>query len=90
MEKALGNDGEYKKMLEIKINLREIRKQKGLTQKELARLSGVSVAYISMLELQKRSPTIFILVNLAKVLNVKVGDLVAVTEDNFRSTYKYF
>ena len=77
-------------MLEIKINLREIRKQKGLTQKELAKLSGVSVAYISMLELQKRLPTIFILVNLAKVLNVKVGDLVAVTEDNFRSTYKYF
>lgn len=77
-------------MLEIKINLREVRKQKGLTQKELAKLSGVSVAYISMLELQKRSPTIFVLVNLAKVLNVKVGDLVAVTEDNFRSTYKYF
>ena len=77
-------------MLEIKINLREIRKQKGLTQKELAKMSGVSVAYISMLELQKRSPTIFVLISLAKVLNVKIGDLVAVAEDGFRSTYKYF
>ncbi|WP_304153702.1 helix-turn-helix domain-containing protein [Megamonas hypermegale] len=28
-------------MLEIKINLREIRKQKGLTQKELAKFSNV-------------------------------------------------
>lgn len=77
-------------MLEIKINLREIRKQKGLTQQEVAKLSGVSVAHISMLEMQKRLPTIFVLVNLAKGLNVKVGDLVAVTEDNFHSTYKYF
>ena len=77
-------------MLEIKINLREIRKQKGLTQKELAKLSGVSVAYISMLELQKRSPTIFVLANIARALDVKISDLVAVTEDGFRSTYKYF
>ena len=77
-------------MLEIKINLREIRKQKGLTQKELAKMSSVSVAYISMLELQKRSPTIFVLVNLARALGVKISDLIAVTEDNFRSTYKYF
>lgn len=77
-------------MLEIKINLREIRKQKGLTQKELAKLSGVSVAYISMLELQKRSPTVFVLVNLARALGVKISNLIAVTEDNFRSTYKYF
>lgn len=67
-------------MLEIKINLREIRKQKGLTQKELAKLSYISTAYVSGLELGKRMPTIFVLIKLARALGVKISDLVAVTK----------
>lgn len=85
----MGNNSEVK-MIEIKIHLRKIRKQKGLTQKELAKLSYISTAYISELELEKRMPTIFVLVKLARVLSVKISDLVSVTEDGFRSTYKYF
>lgn len=77
-------------MLEIKIKLKKVRLEKGLTQKELAKLSGVSVAYISLMECGKRYPTILILIQIARVLNVKIGELISVEEDGFRSTFKYF
>lgn len=77
-------------MLEIKINLKKIRLEKGLTQKELAKKSGVSGSYISFLETGKRLPTIYILVVIAKTLDVKINELVDIKEDGFRSTFKYF
>ena len=77
-------------MLKIKTNLWEIRTKKHLIQKQLAELSDVSASHISFIEQEKRMPTVYVLIRLAKALDVKVDDLIVVKEDGFRSTYKYF
>lgn len=39
-----------------KINLKDLRKQKGVTQSTVAEFLGISVRYYSMLETGKRTP----------------------------------
>ena len=50
--------------------LRELRQEKGLKQKELASVAGVSVNMISLLERGRRSPSTETVVRLAKSLGV--------------------
>jgi transcriptional regulator with XRE-family HTH domain len=57
-------------------NVRRIRQQRGLTQEQLAELSGFSQQYISGLEKGRRNPTIVTLYELALVLAVSHIDLV--------------
>lgn len=59
-----------------KLNLYEIRRQRGMSQVELAKRSGVSHGYISELENNLKSPTINILCKLAKALNCTLDELV--------------
>ena len=77
-------------MLEITYNIKRIRNEKDLTQKELAKLAGISCGYVSMLERNERIPTMYILALLARALNVKIQDLVNIKESGFKSTFKYF
>ena len=58
-------------------NVRRIRIAKGLTQEQLAVLSGFSQFYISGLETGRRNPTIVSLYELAQALGVPHMDLVA-------------
>lgn len=58
-------------------NVRRIRVVKGLTQEQLAELSGFSQFYISGLENGRRNPTIVSLYELAQALGVAHMDLVA-------------
>ena len=59
------------------MTLRCFRKQKKVTQEELARKVGVSQAYICALESGKReNPSIYILVRIAKVLDITIEDLI--------------
>ena len=57
-------------------NLAKIRKSKGLTQTELATLSGVPRVSIARYETGKVSPNVRVLERLAKALNVPIDDLV--------------
>lgn len=56
-------------------NVSRIRNQKGLTQEQLADLSGFSQQYISGLESGKRNPTVVTVYELAKALGVSHLDL---------------
>ena len=57
-------------------NVRRIRQQKGITQEQLAELSGFSQQYLSGLERGLRNPTIVTLYELAQTLGVSHLDLV--------------
>jgi transcriptional regulator with XRE-family HTH domain len=51
-------------------NVRRIRQKKGLTQEQLAEISGFSQQYISGLEQGRRNPTVVTLYELASALGV--------------------
>ncbi len=56
--------------------LHEIREEKGLSQSELARRSGVSQAFISQIEKGEKVPTIFIAKRIAMALDKTIDDLI--------------
>lgn len=56
-------------------NLKESRQRKGLSQKKLAKLSGVAQSSISEIENGKSFPGVFTLQKLADVLEVSVDEL---------------
>lgn len=56
-------------------NLRETRKQLGLTQEEVSQRSGVQAGEISRIEGGKRDPKVSTLERLAKALDVPAGQL---------------
>lgn len=62
-------------MANIGKRIKEIRKQKGLTQKELGIRLGVSQAVIAQYESGKRNPKIETLRRIAEVLNVPISEL---------------
>ena len=57
-------------------NLKRIRKEKGMSQEELAFESGLHRTYISGIERGARNPTVLKLAELAKTLRVSVDQLV--------------
>lgn len=58
-------------------NFARLRRDKGLTQEEVAARSGFSQQYISSLERGRRNPTVITLYELAQALGVSHVDLVA-------------
>ncbi len=56
-------------------NLKEKRKQKRITQDELAYRCGFYRTYINLIETAKRSPSAFTLYRIAKALKIKVDEL---------------
>lgn len=55
--------------------IKEIRKQKGITQKQLAKISGVSASEIGYIENNERQPTLLTMCRLAKALKVSISEL---------------
>jgi transcriptional regulator with XRE-family HTH domain len=55
--------------------LKKFRKERNISQEELAFRSELDRTYISGLECGKRNPTLKILVKIASSLNIKPGDL---------------
>ncbi len=55
--------------------LQRIRAQKGLTQEELAELSGFDRTYISLLERGKRNPSLVAISRIADALGVQISEL---------------
>lgn len=52
-------------------NLRVLRKQKGLSQEDLAFQAGINRNYVGQIEREEKSPTIDILEKIADSLNIK-------------------
>lgn len=59
----------------MKNKLAKLREQKGITQEELAIAAGVTRAHISRLENGHVKPSIMVLYNIAKKLDVKIEDI---------------
>lgn len=57
--------------------LAELREAKGLTKERLAKLSGISRSMISMLEGEKRHPTVVTVHALANAMETTVAELIA-------------
>ena len=53
-----------------------LRKDKKLTQEQLAELAGVHRTYIGMIERAEKNITLCNILKIAKALNVKIGQLV--------------
>ena len=65
----------FKTNSNIKINLKEIFKEKGVTSKELAERLGVTSVTISYIVTNKTAPSLEMLCRIAKELNVKLSTL---------------
>lgn len=59
----------------IGANLKRCRRAAGLTQEQLAHLSGLHPTYVSLLERGERNPGFEIMVKLTGALGVKADDL---------------
>jgi transcriptional regulator with XRE-family HTH domain len=62
-------------------NVKRVRQEKGLTQEQLAELSGFSQRYISGLEPGRRNPMVVSLYELATALGVSHMELLHSAED---------
>ncbi len=57
------------------MRLKRLREKRGWTQQVLAEKVGVSRVTVARIEIGNRKPSLELLYRLAKVLKVKVGDL---------------
>ncbi|MFZ0928019.1 MAG: helix-turn-helix transcriptional regulator [Syntrophobacteraceae bacterium] len=60
--------------------LKKARKESGLTQEELAARAGLHYTYISLLETNKKSPTLDSLFRICKALGISAASLIARVE----------
>lgn len=56
-------------------NVRRLRKERGLSQEELAEAAGVHRTYVGMIERSEKNVTIYNIERLALALNVRPGSL---------------
>ena len=61
--------------------IRNARLQAGLTQEELAFRAGVSRQYVSLLELNQKSPTVDLLLRVCKAMKASAGEMIARVEN---------
>jgi transcriptional regulator with XRE-family HTH domain len=57
--------------------LRKARESAGMSQERLAFEAGVHRTYISLLERDKKSPTVYVLLRICKALGISMADLIA-------------
>jgi transcriptional regulator with XRE-family HTH domain len=70
------------------IVLRELRKQRDLSQETLAYDAGIERNYISLLELGKNSASLKIIFKLAKAFGITVSELMELVETKQRDVQK--
>lgn len=58
------------------IRLKEIRKNKGLTAEQLGNMVGVTGNYIYTVENEKRTASLKVLKEMARVLNTSIDELI--------------
>jgi transcriptional regulator with XRE-family HTH domain len=70
------------------IVLRELRKDRGLSQETLAHEAGMERNYISLLELGKNSASVKMIFKLAPALNTTVSELMTLVEERRKAGQK--
>lgn len=65
--------------MEFGKKLKELRKNKGLTQAQLGELIGVTKSVVSFYELQERSPSPDVLIKLSQVFHVSTDYLLGLS-----------
>ena len=68
--------------------LQELRKERRMTQEELADKLGLHNSYIGLLERGERIPSLITLDNVAKVFGVKSADLISTDKRNQKHTMR--
>ena len=76
--------------MNIGLNIANLRKEKNLTQEELANIINVSPKTISSYETNRSIPNIEILILLSKVLNTSINDILNLKEDNNNEVKKIY
>ena len=66
--------------------LRAVRQKTGMTQEELAFKAGVDRSYISLLENDRKSPTLDMLFRICDALDARASQLIARIEHGRRPT----
>lgn len=61
--------------LRLSARIRQLRKERGLTQEKLAENLGLNISYVAYIETGKRGLSLPVLFKVAKVFKVKVKDL---------------
>ena len=74
------DENEHKKLRKeftglLSERLKEVRKNKRMTQQELAEKAGLHLTYVGHLELGKYHPTVFVMWKIAKALGVSMSEL---------------
>lgn len=62
------------------INVRQLRKERGLSQEAFADEAGIAVTYVGQIERGLRNPTLDVVERFAKVLGVDPLDLLKASE----------
>lgn len=75
--------------MDIGHRLREIRKQRGLSQRELAARAGLTNGTISLIEKNRTSPSVASLKSLLDAIPISMADFFATIEDVGQSKYFY-
>lgn len=60
----------------VGVNVRRIRKARGLTQEELAFESEIDLTYMGGIERGRRNPSLLVMARIAESLRVKLAELV--------------
>ena len=60
--------------------LRKLRKDRGWSQEEMAHRAGIAMRYVSLLECNKRQPTISTLHLLSKAIGITMAEFVGEVE----------
>ncbi len=62
--------------------VREIRKEKGLSQEELAHKADLHRTYIGMIERAEKNITLINIEKIANALNIDIKELLAINDEN--------
>lgn len=72
------NDKHYKEYLQIGLNIMRCRKEQGLTQEQLADMTGYTRNHIQRVETASSKPTVGLLLDVAEKLNIPMDRLLEI------------
>ena len=71
--------------INIGLVIRKNRREKGVTQLDLAKKLNISVSYVNLIENNRRKVTVPILLDLAKIFNIELSDLTSQNSERLTS-----
>ena len=61
--------------MRIGILIKEVRQEKKITLQELSKKSGISKSHINYIEKQLKQPTLIVMIQISKALNIDLKNL---------------